>query len=487
VVRGVAWMAGARLVVRGLGFVSALLLARLLLPADFGVVAVATSMVAFLELLTAFGFDTALIQRQSLTRQDLDTVWTLTLIFSVGVGLLLCLLAGPASDFYRDARLSAVMIVIGLNQMLSGFANVGTVFFRRDLDFRRDFLLQVSAKVAGFFVAVPLAFVLRNHWALVMGMVASNVAAIIVSYAIHWYRPRLSLGAAREMFGFSVWLLLNNVLGFLRSRSIDLIIGRAMGTRSVGLFTLSYELAGMATTELIAPINRVSYPAYVAVAQQPAALERAFAAVLGMTALVGVPVSVGIAAAADLAVPALLGERWLAAVPLVVALGFYSGLSSVQTNTGSLFNALGKPHLISAVAATHVCTLVPLLVVVATRGSLEQVAWVFAIHALVIGAPVTFWMVLRETPIGPRAVASGLWRPVLGSAAMYGSVRWLIESGVSSPDVPVLARLAVAMAAGCAVYVLAVGLLWALCGRPSSAEERVIGWIEGVFRKRLRA
>src|SRR6185312_1679925 len=195
-------------------------LARLLVPANFGVVAIATSLVALLELLTAFNFDTVLIQHPQPTRQHLDTVWTLTLLFAVVIGAMLCLIAVPAASFYHDPRLAPVMMAIGLNQMIGGCANVGTVFFRRDLDFRRDFLLQVGARLVGFAVTLPLAFLWRDHWALVAGMIAANLTTVAISYAMHAYRARWSLAALREMFHASFWLFINNCVNFLRTRCI---------------------------------------------------------------------------------------------------------------------------------------------------------------------------------------------------------------------------------------------------------------------------
>lgn len=477
VVKGVAWVAGARVVVRLLGFVSMLILARLLTPDDFGVVALATSVIAFLELFTTFSFDIALIQRHELSRVHLDTVWTLTLCFYAGVALVLAALAAPAAAFYREPRLEAVLYAMSGAELIKGFASVGTVYFRRQLDFQKDFLLQVSAKVAGFITVLPLAFILRNHWALVLGILVTNVTTTAVSYLMHSYRPWFSFAAARELMGFSAWLLVNNFFTFLRNRGADLIIGRRLGAQSVGVFSLSFEIASLPTTEAVAPINRVAFPAYVRVAHDPARLERAFLDALAIIALLLLPLSIGIAAVADLAVPVLLGDKWSAAVPVVVALAFYSALNSLGTNTGSIYNALGKPKMISITGAIQLGTLIPLLVVVAGYGELERVAWAFTLHAALIGVPVTYWLFVKYTPVRLAGIVGVIWRPALASLLMYVAVRALVAETTLLHAHPVFIQLVVCVAAGLFVYCGLSAALWLAAGCPNSAEKRVLSWM----------
>lgn len=476
VAHGVMWMGGGRIVVRLLGFVSTLILARLLLPADFGVVALATSVIAILELLTSFTFEIALIQKADLARSHLDTVWTLTLLFNTVIAALLLLLAAPAAHFYREPRLEPVLYALSLNQIISGFANIGTVYFRRQLNFSKDFILQVSTKVAGFLTTVPLAFVLRNYWALVLGMLVANLATTTVSYVMHSYRPRLSLSAWRELLGFSVWLLLNNFFTFLRNRSADLIIGRLLGAYSVGVFSLSYEIASLPTTEGVAAINRVVFPAYIKVGQDEHALQQAFANVLSVIAVIMLPLTVGIASVAGLAVAFLLGDRWTAAGPIVAALAIYSALSCLQTNTGPVYNALGKPRIILVTGVIHLTTLVPLLVAVASTRRVEFVAWAFTLHAAVIGFPTTYILFVRHTPVRFAAVIGAIWRPTVAAAVMYLAVHATLSSSAQVHGMSPGAQLAAAVAVGGATYAGLIAALWWTTGSSQSAEARLWKW-----------
>ena len=173
VAHGAAWMVILKLVVRSIGLVSTLILVRLLEPSDFGIVAMAMSIVAALELLTAFGFDITLIQNQKADAAEYDTAWTLNVLLGAGAAVLLIVLAHPAAGFYEEPALVPVFQVIAIVSLLQGLENIGMVDFRKHLKFEKEFLFHVLVKMFGFVVTIALAFKLRSYWALVLGTVAS--------------------------------------------------------------------------------------------------------------------------------------------------------------------------------------------------------------------------------------------------------------------------------------------------------------------------
>ena len=171
---GAAWMVGARFAIKILGLLSTLILVRLLLPADFGLVALATALVAGLQLLKTFGFEVALIQDQNATPGKYNAAWTVNLSFSVLIAVVLVLLAPFASEFYSDERLKLVLYALSFSMLLQGIENIGIVDFRKNLEFRKEFLFLFAKKLIGFCVTIPLAFALRNFWALVAGICRCN-------------------------------------------------------------------------------------------------------------------------------------------------------------------------------------------------------------------------------------------------------------------------------------------------------------------------
>jgi O-antigen/teichoic acid export membrane protein len=265
--QGAIWMVAFKLIDRSIGLLSTLILARLLTPENFGIVAMATSFIAVLELIGAFGFDMALIQRRDATREHYDTAWTFSVIFGAVLCVLLVAFAYPIAHFYKHEELVAVICTLAFGSLLQGFQNVGVVAFRKDMEFNKEFRFLATKKLVTFPLTITLAFVLENYWALVIGMTAGRLVDLVLSYRFHPYRPKFCLAAAGDLLHFSKWLLLLNVLQFLRDRSSDFVIGRFAGPGPLGLFSVSYELANMPGTELVAPINRAVYPAYARIAQ----------------------------------------------------------------------------------------------------------------------------------------------------------------------------------------------------------------------------
>src|SRR5262245_10638267 len=187
------WMLGLRARSRALGLVSTVVLSRLLTPSDFGLVTMATSIVAVTELLSSFGFDVALIHRVDADRRHFDTAWTLNVLTAACSAAILLALAWPAAVLYREPRLRGVVGVLGVALLVEGFQNIGLVAFRKRLDFRRDFAFLFGKRLIGFAVTVPLAMLWRDYWALVIGILAGRAGATALSYAVQSYRPRLSL------------------------------------------------------------------------------------------------------------------------------------------------------------------------------------------------------------------------------------------------------------------------------------------------------
>jgi len=202
IAKGAAWMTFFKLTERTLGIISTLILARLLLPEDFGLVAMAMSIVAATEILTAFGFDVVLIQKQGATRAHYDTAWTLQVCFGLAGAICLTLLASPTAWFYHEEQLKSVIYVIAVSFFFRNLENIAVVDFRKKMVFHKEFAYRFSIKIIGFCVTIPLAIYLRSFWALVFGQLTLSLATFVLSYAMNSFRPRLSFTHTREIFDF---------------------------------------------------------------------------------------------------------------------------------------------------------------------------------------------------------------------------------------------------------------------------------------------
>ena len=486
---GAAWMIGLRLCVTSLGLVSTLILTRLLQPSDFGLVALATALVAAFDLLTSFRFDVPLIQNQSATREDYDTAWTLNVAMGVVLGLLLSLAAYPAARFFAEPRLSGVVLVLAAAALVDSAQNIGIVNFRKDFAFAREFAFSASRKLAGSLVGVTCAWLFRSYWALAAGIAASSVWGFLASYAMHPHRPRFCARSARTLFAFSKWLVLDNLTQFLRFRASDFLIGKVAGTGSLGVFNLATEVATLPQNTLTTPINRALLPGYARLSSDVTALREAYLSVIGMTTLTAVPAAAGIAAVAPLLVPLALGEHWLAAVPPMQLLGIASAIALTGTGAGVASLALGRPMLVVILGALHVSIMLGAMAILLPRFGLVGAAWAL-IAASAVSVPAQ--LVLLTCVLGPvlRGWCAVVWRPLTAAAAMFLLVSAFVTraAGAAAPG-SLLANTLIAIALGVGAYAGIVATAWLLAGRPPGAEQhacRLVPQLWGQLRARPR-
>lgn len=470
IARGAAWMVLFKIVDRAVGLVSTVVLARLLVPADFGLVAMAMSVIALLELATAFGFDVALIQRPSPTRDDFDTAWTLNLAIAIGVGALTAALAVPTADFYKEPRLVEVMLVLGAGWVFSGFENIGIVEFRRRMDFRSDFVFMASRRLITFVIGLAAALALRSYWALVIGMIVGRIAGVGLSYAMHAYRPKLSLRSSRALVSFSSGILAVNVLAAVFARVPHFFVGRLYGAQMLGAYTIGSELAYMPSNELIAPINRAVFPGYARLTHDATKLREAYLDVLAVIVLAVLPASVGLAVIADPLVRVLLGLQWLDAVPVIQVLALAGAIAAITSNNGSAFMALGRTRLLPLILAVRLAVMLAMLFLLAPHFGVVGVAYAevaaFALSPLV-GYPPLF----RAMRISVRQYFAGFWRPAIASAVMgFGVAKTTELIGPGGGSLATLPQLLAGVAVGVALYLALVSALWLLSGRPRGAE-----------------
>jgi O-antigen/teichoic acid export membrane protein len=323
-------------------------------------------------------------------------------------------------------------------------------------------------------VTVPLAFWLRNHWALVAGMLAGRVFEVLLSYLMHPFRPRPSLAVWRELFHFSKWLVVKNMVQLLTQRSADFVIGRLAGTRALGLFNVSFEIAYLPSSELAAPINRAIFPGYAKHAHDREALGRGMLEVVGMVALAILPAGAGLMATADYVVPVLLGDAWREAIPIVPVLALHGLLTALGSNAGYMFFTLGKPRIVSNVAVLQLAVLIPGLLLGVSRFGVLGGAWAYAVSTAVI-LPVSYGILLRELRVPLSAMIGRIWRPLAAMTAMVVLVR-LAAARMPAADatLALLVQLGLLVALGVASYFIAVAALWWLSRRPDGAERYVV-------------
>ncbi|MEE4111076.1 MAG: lipopolysaccharide biosynthesis protein [Halieaceae bacterium] len=476
---GGAWMISAKWFVRGLGIISTLILVRFIPPESYGLVAMATVFFGLLRTMGDFGFDAALIYTRNTESWSYDTAWTLNFAIGLLQAGILCLLAVPIAGFFNEPKLEPVVYVLAIGFVINGMRNARTVDFRRNLEFNKEFIYLSSQKLFSFAITVPLAIVLRNHWALIIGIVMGKAGECLLGYLMAPHRVRFSLRGYRQLVSFSKWVYFTRLFKFFSSRSPELILGRVAGSSSLGVYVVAAQLASVATYELVTPINRALFPAFSTISDNLSALRKTYLEVSSMLSLVVVPAGVGIAAVADTLVPLALGPRWMATIPIIQLVGTAGAIRGTLTAAGPVFLSLGRPHLQTYIAALWLVVFFPLAYVLGKEDGGVGLATAFLCAEILI-FPVRLGFVLYQLELPLLHWLRFEFRPIAATACMFVALYWLqgqvnvsLEQGAAMLALVLLGQVL----AGVVVYVASLAVLLALAGFPSGAETRIVRMI----------
>lgn len=474
-ISGAGWVVGWRMTTRLLGLISTLVLVRLLAPQDFGLVALAAGFWQAIDAMSSLGVEEALVRERAPDHALYDTGFTVNALRGAATAAIILAGAWPFAWFFGEPRLAPVLLALAFSAFLNGLENIAIVDFRRQMDFRKEFVLAVFPRFASIVVTILVAVLLRSHWALVIGILLSVTLRIVGGYVIHPYRPRLSLSRWSVISDFSFWSWAVSVAILLRDRIDVFVIGRMLGLEPVGIYSVAAEISALPTSELVAPLGRACFSAFAAARHSGDDVSTTYLRLLGSAALLGVPAGVGISLLADPIVHLAFGDRWLTAIPLIQLLGCTLTVSLLGTMSASFLNA--HALLRQQVRVQLVALVVRLVVMVALTA-------VYGLAGAAVGASLAMvlensWytgLVLHRLGKGWDQAMRQVWRPVVaasGMAILLSSLGWGWTS-VSGDPGSLLVALAVGGAGGAAIYAALIAVLWLVSGRPDGAERDVL-------------
>ena len=484
---GAAWIAATRLGINLLGMVSTLVLARLLMPQDFGLVALATTVSAIVSSLTELSLATALVQHRDPQDHHYDTAWTLNALRGLLIGTVVALCAWPMTVIYGDQRLFSLVLALALVSMLNGQANPRLIKFTRELVFRQEFLLGVAPKLLGLIASAVVAVVWRSYWALIVGAAVSQLLSLALSYALVPYRPRPSLAAVRELMAFSGWLSLTGIVNTANYRMDTLFLGYFLNPTAVGHYNLGDNLAGLPTREATAPIAHTLFPAFARLAATPEQLPQAYQRAQTTLCAVAFPVGIGFAAVAKPVVLLALGAKWLPSVPVIQILSTVMGLQALGWSVYEIGLALGRSKALFQRDLAIFLVRLPLLLAGLWLWGLLGVLCARIVSGT-LALCVNMTLVQRMIGVPPRRQVLANWRALVSVAAMVAVVLQVQALGAGTGG-PLIAGAGIALQIGLgAITYVGIHLaLWQLAGRPAGVETEMLGLVSDWHRNRMES
>lgn len=306
---------------RGLGLISTLILARLLTPSDFGLVAIVAIVVQFFDIVATSGSAQYIIQKADLHDDDLNTAWTIDLLMKSGLQLILVAAAPIIADYYDKPELQMALWIASCSLPISALLNPGLTLLRKQLDYRRILSLSIIQKLLSFTAVMTAVLIEPSYWALIIGDLVSSVVFTLGSYLIHPFRPRVSLSQIRTQWSFSQWILLKSVFGYTRSHIDTLLVSRSFGVAEVGKYHMVKHLTSIPATDIISPAIEPLLSAFsLSKKHQPEALPQQVRIALLVIIFLITPLCVFVWHYPAPIIDTLLGAQWTSAYGVLSAL-----------------------------------------------------------------------------------------------------------------------------------------------------------------------
>lgn len=341
------WSVGGQIGRQGASFIIGIILARLLSPEEFGLVAMVTVLTGFATVLSDFGFGSALVQLDDAEERHYSSVFWV----NVGAGLLLTLgfaAAAPlVAAFYETPELAAITVALSLNFVLGSINVVQRTRLSKALDFQRLSVVEVISLVLSGLIAVVLAATGFGVWALVFHAVGRTAIEAALLWVWNDWRPRriFDRAALAELMGFSASLVGIYTLNYWARNLDDLLVGRVFGENALGAYNKAYAVMLFPLENVSRVIGRVMFPALSLVKRERERVARIFLRATRAISLLTFPMMLGLFVTAEPFVIGLLGPQWRPMIPILRVLCFVGLVQSVTTLTGSLYQSQGRADL----------------------------------------------------------------------------------------------------------------------------------------------
>jgi len=458
-IAGGIWVGLLNVSDRILQLLMVIIVARLIGPAEFGLMGIALLALNGFRKFSKLGLKEALVYDED---ENVDRYLDTTLSLNVGRGaaiaIVMLLTAPLVASLLGEPRATNVLRVLGFAPLIFGLRNPGVVYFQKDIDFQREFLFKISGAAAQLVVAVVYALISPTVWALVFASLSKSFVQAGMSYIVHPYRPSLSFDTelAKELVGYGKWILGSSVTGFLSKQGDDAVVAGMLGASALGFYQMSYRLATAPNTEVTHVISRVVFPAYSKMQNDLVRLRKAFYRTVRVTLFLSTPAGVGILVITPTFVRAFLGPDWMPMVRTMQLLTLFGIGTAFGSMFGEVWKAIGRPDLNAKMQGLKLLLIAVLIYPLTSEYGILGTALTIVIASMVIVRPISVVITARVIDASIARILRELVFPVAASVSM-GAVVWYTRE-LLNIGLPVL-EFGILVVVGIVSYVLAAILL----------------------------
>ena len=476
--KAVIWSSADTLGRQGVQFITSILLARLLTPAEFGLIGM---IVVFLAVASSFvdsGYSSALIQRKEVTEEDKTSVLLFNIIAGLGMAAMMFGAAPRIARFYKQPILTGLTRLMALNLFISAFGAVQFALLSRRLDFKTQWKVGMVASAVSGAVAVLLAWRGFGVWSLA---IQANISALITTLLVWWWVPwrpsaKASLQSLRSMFGFGSRVLTAGLIGTVFDRVQLLLIGKVFGAAELGYYTRAYSTQQMPASLFQTIVSKVTFPMFSTISHDRERLKTVMRKCLTTIGAVTFPMMVGLALMARPTVLVLFGVKWLPCVPYLRILALAGALWPLHVANLDVLWAAGRSDLFLRGEVVR-RTLIAIGLAVSVPISVMAMVWaMLGVSLLCYGVNVAYAQRVIDYNMG--AQIKDLLKPLLSTGAMALVVATIVLAPILNPVVLLVAGVSTGVVVYIAMSFLLrvepithtsyelMGVLW---GRPTNS------------------
>ncbi|MGB1109682.1 MAG: MOP flippase family protein [Gammaproteobacteria bacterium] len=457
-VKGTFWTGGGQIVRQVVQILTSVMLARLLVPEDFGLLAMAMVFVGVAQLIADFGIGAAVVQRDEVPERLLSSCFWLNLIIAGLLSLLVALFAGVIAGFYGNPKVEPVLQILSVNLIIGGLIVLPRALLYRRMDFQSIAIAQLSGTTVGSAVAVVMAWNGLGVGALIAQPIAASLTVLLITWWRGGWSPGfcLDMRGTRDVIGFSANLLGSNLLNFANRNADDFIVGKVIGSHAAGIYSFAYQIMLYPLGQVSTVIVKVLFPTLSQMKHDLAAFGETYLAAIRFISLVTFPLMLGLFMVADVFVPLVFGEQWLEMIPILKVFCLAGMLQSITTVVGTIFMSTGHVNALFRLSVLQT----PVMILGFIVGAYFGLVYVALIY---LGLTVVFFFWVHGVAFSfielrLRQLLVVLWPQLLCAGLMVAvlAVSELVLSGFALPALP---WLLLQIPLGAVVYLAATWFL----------------------------
>ena len=405
---------------------STVVLARLLTPQDFGLIAMVTAVTGFVVMFKDMGLSMATVQRAEVNHGQISTLFWINVVLSIGVMLVIAALAPAIAWFYGEPRLTWITLALASAFIFGGLTVQHQALLRRQMRFRTLALIGIIGMAAGIVAAIVAAWYGAGYWALVIGQLATAVAGAIAVWVACGWRPGLPVrrSGIREMLAFGGNLTGFNFLNYFTRNADNLLIGKFWGSGQLGLYSKAYSLLLFPIRQITWPIAAVAIPSLSRLQNDPEQYRRYYYRAINTIAFITMPLVAMLAALSDEIIKIVLGNQWTDAAIIFKVLAFAAFFQPIWSALGWIFVSLGQTKRMMRWGLAMVPLIVLSFVIGLPWGALG-VATSYTVCYLSLILVPSFWYAFRYSPVNLTGLFRSIRCPLVLGLCVYGALEFM--------------------------------------------------------------